>query len=68
LIALLNFAKNQAFTITAGSARHDCMQNVNIPAEWIGDEVHTYMGFISENGMEVATSVYLGGITITGQY
>ena len=66
LIAIVNFAKNQAVTITAGSARLDCVQNVNVPAEWIGDEVHTYMGFISENGMEVANSVYLGGITVEG--
>jgi len=64
LIAIINLAKNQAVTITAGAARQDCMQNVDVPAEWIGDEVHTYMGFISESGMEVANSVYLGSITI----
>jgi len=64
LIVIVNIAKNQAVTITAGSARRDCVQNVNVPAEWLGDEVHTYMGFISENGMEVADSVYLGGIII----
>ena len=64
LIAIINLAKNQAVTITAGAARLDCVQNVNVPAEWIGDEVHAYMGFISENGKEVANSVYLGGITI----
>ena len=64
LIAIANFAKGEAVTITAGAPRNDCVQNVTVPAEWSGDKVHTYMGFVSENGKEVANSVYLGAVTI----
>jgi hypothetical protein len=64
LIAILNLAKGEAITDTAGAARTDCVQQVVVPAEWSGDEVHAYMGFISEDGKEVANSVYLGSIAI----
>ena len=64
LIAILNPVKNEAVTVSAGAPRGDCVQNVNIPFEWKGDKVHTYMGFISENGKQVANSVYLGAVDI----
>ena len=64
LIAIVNLAKGEAITDTAGAIRPDCVQNVAVPAEWSGDEVHAYMGFISENGKEVANSVYLGSIVV----
>ena len=63
LIAILNLVKGEAITDT-GAVRPDCAQNVVVPAEWLGDEVHTYMGFISEDGKEVANSVYLGKVTL----
>jgi hypothetical protein len=39
-------------------------QNIIIPADWMGEDVEAYIGFISENGKEVANSVYLGTITV----
>jgi len=64
LVAIVNFAKGEVVTITAGAARHDCVQNVAVSSEWSGDEVHAYMGFVSENGKEVANSVYLGAVAV----
>ena len=65
LIAIVNFAKGEAVTDTEGAPRPDCEQKIIVPAEWAGDEVHTYMGFISEDGREVANSVYLGTVQIS---
>jgi len=64
LIAIVNLVKGEAVTDAAGAERPDCVQKVAVPAEWLGDEVHTYMGFISEDGKEVANSVYLGKIKL----
>ena len=64
LIAILNLAKGEAITDNAGAERQDCVQKVAVPAEWSGDSVETYMGFISEDGKEVANSVYLGSVAI----
>ncbi|MDR1679219.1 MAG: DUF6266 family protein [Prevotellaceae bacterium] len=60
LIAVLNPAKEEAVTDTAGAERVTGTQAVELPAGWSGDEVHAYLGFISEDGKEVANSVYLG--------
>ena len=60
----VNPAKGEAVTITAGEERMTGYQNVAIPADWSGDEVQVYLGFISEDGKEVANSVYLGAIPI----
>jgi len=64
LIAIVNLTKGKAVTITAGAPRSDSVQNVASPSEWSGDEIHTYMGFASENGREVSNSVYLGAISV----
>ena len=64
LIVILNLAKGEAITDNAGAERQDCVQKVAVPAEWSGDSVETYMGFISEDGKEVANSVYLGSVAI----
>jgi hypothetical protein len=64
LIAIVNLEKSEAVTITAGARRTDCLQNVAIPAEWSGNEIHAYLGFISENEKEIANSVHVGAVTI----
>ncbi|MDR1729096.1 MAG: DUF6266 family protein [Prevotellaceae bacterium] len=64
LIAVLNPAKGEAITDTAGTERTAGTQTVALPADWSGDEVHAYLGFISEDGKEVANSAYLGAVEI----
>jgi len=65
LIAILNRSENGAITDSAGTERMTGIQTLALPANWSGDKVHVYLGFISEDGREVASSVYLGSITIT---
>ncbi len=64
LIAIANPAKGEAVTNTAGEERMTGTQTVTLPADWSGDEVHAYLGFISEDSREVANSVYLGTIDV----
>ncbi|MCL2728360.1 MAG: DUF6266 family protein [Bacteroidales bacterium] len=65
LVAVINPTKSEAVFDTAGATRTDASQSVNTPANWVGDTVHAYMGFISEDGKDVANSVYLGTVTVT---
>ena len=64
LTAVLNPAKGEAITNTAGAERTTGTQTVVIPADWSGDSVEVYLGFVSDDGKEVANSVYLGSIAI----
>jgi hypothetical protein len=64
LLVVANPAKSEAVFDTAGAERTEITQDIIVPADWIGEEVETYMGFISEDNKEVANSVYLGTITI----
>jgi len=64
LIAIINADKNQAITDDAGAERMSKTQTVSLPSNWSGDEVQVYLGFISEDGKEVANSVYLGAILL----
>ena len=64
LIAVLNLEKGEAITDTAGRERTEETQTVVLPADWSGDEVQAYLGFVSEDGREVSNSAYLGAIEI----
>ena len=64
LVAILNPTKGEAITNDAGAERTTGTQTVVLPAEWSGDNVETYLGFISEDGKEVANSIYLGTVTV----
>jgi len=64
LIAIINIAKGETITDSAGAERMTGTQTVALPDGWIGDAVETYIGFISDDGGEVANSVYLGSITV----
>ena len=64
LIAILNLEKGEAITHDAGAERMKETQTVILPTEWNGNEVQAYLGFVSEDGREVANSVYLGAITL----
>jgi hypothetical protein len=65
LIAVMNPAKSEAVSITNGVTRSAGTHDVTCPNDWDGDKVYVYIGFISENGKEVANSVYLGDFTVS---
>ena len=64
LTAVSNASKGVAITNTAGRERSTGTQTVELPADWAGDSVEVYLGFISDNGKDVSNSVYLGKITV----
>jgi hypothetical protein len=64
LVAVLNPTKSEAITNDGGVARTAGTQTVVLPADWSGDSVVVYLGFVSDDSKEVANSVYLGSITI----
>lgn len=64
LVAIVNPIKGEAVCDTAGAERMTGSQSVSIPADWTGDELQAYLGFISEDGKEVANSMYLGAVTL----
>jgi len=65
LIAIVNLDKAESLYDTEGALRPDCSQSIPVPSEWSGDEVHAYLGFISENGKEISNSVYVGPVAIS---
>jgi hypothetical protein len=64
LIAVVNPVKSEAVYDTAGADRMTATQDIILPADWVGDDVEVYIGFISEDNREVANSVYLGSVTV----
>lgn len=61
---VFNSTRNEAVYNRAGDARAVGSTLLNLPAHWIGDEIQLYLGFVSDDGMSVANSVYLGKKTV----
>ena len=66
LIAIVNRERGEVITDSGGAERMTGMQSVEMPADWSGEPVDVYLGFISEDGKEVANSVYLGNLVVAG--
>ena len=59
-----NISKGQAVFKTNGAERSTEADSLTIPANWSGDDVEVYLGFVSNDGLLVASSAYLGQKTI----
>jgi len=64
LLAVVNPVKSEAVFDIGGVTRSETTSSVNLPADWVGATVEAYMGFISEDGREIANSVYVGSIVV----
>jgi len=64
LVVVYNDTKTDAVYEVAGVTRPTALQAIALPAEWIGDSVHIYLGFITEDGKNVANSVYVGAVEV----
>ena len=64
MVVAINPAKREAAFITEGAPRAAKSELLAVSPFWTGDEVHTYLAFISEDGREVATSIYCGAVTV----
>lgn len=65
LIAIVDENNGEAVYAIAGSTRSGGSLTLNLPGNFSGDEVHAYLGFVSEDGRAVASSVYVGSTTAT---
>ena len=62
---IYNKTKNETIYNTAGATRTTHTQSLTVPNDWEGDKVEVYLGMVSEDGKEVADSIYLGEVTLT---
>jgi len=60
LAVVYNLMKGEAVFEISGAERSAGTYEIAVPANWIGDKVEVYVGFVSFDGKEVANSVYLG--------
>lgn len=64
LLVVYNPVKNEAVFILDGVTRVTGVQEITVPDNYSGDTVHTYIGFISEDGASVSNSKYLGAVQV----
>lgn len=64
LIVAINTLRGEAVFTTSGPDRSGGNAVINLPAEYSGESLETYLGFISEDGSKVSNSVYLGSVLI----
>lgn len=64
LLVIYNPAKDESIYDSAGAVRSATSQNLGMPASYVGDDVEAFIGFLSEDGKEVANSVYIGSVTV----
>lgn len=57
---IYNIDKGEAVFSTAGETRIVGETKLATPADWAGDTVEVYLGMISEDGTQVANSIYVG--------
>lgn len=65
MFVVYNGVKSDAVYETAGAIRSVKSQVADLPVEWVGDTVHVYLAFITEDGKNVANSIYVGNIEVT---
>ena len=39
-------------------------EDITVPADWVGESVEVFLGFITEDGKDVANSSYLGSVVV----
>ena len=64
LIAVFNPTKNEIVTPATKVLRSTASTTMLLPEHWDGDNAHVYLGFIAEDGKEIADSVYLGQYSV----
>jgi hypothetical protein len=64
LIVVLNSTKAESVFDAGGNQRVAGTEDISVPADWVGESVEVFLGFITADGKEVANSVYLGSVTV----
>ena len=64
LVVVMNPVRAEAVYETAGSLRSTGIHEIAVPADWLGESVEVFLGFIAEDGKDLANSVYLGSVDV----
>jgi hypothetical protein len=64
LAVVLNTTSGEAIFIESGSTRASGQQKIALPENWAGNKVYCYLGFVSDDGREVANSYCYGEHTV----
>ena len=63
-VIVYNADKEEFVTMPAAAARSLETYTLQVPADFAGDMVHTWMYFVSVNGKKVSDSVYVGSVLV----
>lgn len=64
LIVVLNPTRAESVFDAGGNQRGVGTEDISVPADWAGENVEVFLGFITADGKDVANSVYLGSLTV----
>lgn len=64
LIVVLNSTRAESVFDAGGNQRGFGTEDISVPADWAGENVEVFLGFITEDGKNVSNSVYLGTVTV----
>lgn len=64
MILAYNSTKGEAIFVTDGAARSAGSQSLTVPDDFSGDSVECFIAFISEDGLSVVNSKYVGSVTV----
>jgi hypothetical protein len=64
LILVLNPTRAESVFDTGGNQRVATTEDITVPADWVGESVEVFLGFITEDGKDVANSSYLGSVVV----
>ena len=64
MVMAYNPEKEEAVYDMATACRGDEGASLRYPSDWVGDTVHVYLAFVSEDGTLVSDSEYVGSMTI----
>lgn len=64
MLLAYNANKEEALYDMTSTCRGDEGTSITYPSNWVGDTVHIYLAFVSEDGALVSDSVYVGSETI----
>lgn len=60
MIVVLNPTRAESVFDAGGNQRVAGTEDISVPADWAGENVEVFLGFITADGKEVANSIYLG--------
>ena len=64
ILVVYNPAKQKAITVIGGNERSACVQTIEVPSSFAGDQVECFIAFQNLNQSVLSNSVYAGPINV----